>query len=68
MTQSAQRLLAEFEQLAEPERVEVLNELLRRVALNPHELPADSDLVAVADELFATLDEREQQGEAAKPR
>lgn len=68
MTQTAQRLLAEFEQLAEPERVEVLNELLRRVALNPHELPTDADLVAVADQLFVALDEREQPGDAAKPR
>jgi hypothetical protein len=46
----------------------VLNELLRRVALNAHELPADEDLVAIADQLFAALDEREQPGDAAKPR
>jgi hypothetical protein len=35
-------------------------ELARRVALAPHDLPQDEDLVATADRLFTELDRREQ--------
>jgi hypothetical protein len=35
-------------------------ELARRVALAPHDLPQDEDLVAAADRLFTELDRREQ--------
>ena len=40
--------------------VELVAELARRVALAPHDLPHDNDLVAAADRLFTELDRREQ--------
>jgi hypothetical protein len=60
MTQAAKRLLEEFEALQDSDRAEVLAELLRRVALVPHDLPDSDDLTAVADRLFSELDRREQ--------
>lgn len=60
MTQAAQKLLEEFDALQDRERAEVLAELLRRVALAPHDLPDADDLTAVADRLFVELDRREQ--------
>lgn len=60
MTQAGKRLLDEFEALSEPDRTELLNELLRRAASIPHELPTDDDLIAAADQLFTELDRHEQ--------
>jgi hypothetical protein len=60
MTQAAKKLLEEFEALQDADRAEVLAELLRRVALAPHDLPDDDDLTAAADRLFSELDGREQ--------
>jgi hypothetical protein len=60
MTQAAKRLLEEFEALQDSDRAEVLAELLRRVALAPHDLPDSDDLTAAADRLFSELDRREQ--------
>jgi hypothetical protein len=60
MTQAAKKLLEEFEALQEPDRAEVLAELLRRIALMPHDLPDSDDLTAAADRLFLELDRREQ--------
>jgi len=60
MTQTAKKLLEEFEALPEPERAEVLAELLRRAASLPHDLPTDEELVAAFDQLFLELDRREQ--------
>jgi hypothetical protein len=60
MTQAAKKLLEEFESLQEADRAEVLAELLRRVALAPHDLPDSNDLTAAADRLFSELDRREQ--------
>ena len=60
MTQATQKLLAEFEALADRDRSEFVAELARRVALAPHDLPQDDDLVAAADRLFTELDRREQ--------
>jgi hypothetical protein len=60
MTQAAKKLLDEFDALQEGDRAEVLAELLRRVALSPHELPDSDDLVAAADEIFVELDRRER--------
>lgn len=60
MTQAAKKLLAEFEALPDQDRSELLTELMRRVALAPHDLPKDEDLVAAADHLFTELDRREQ--------
>lgn len=59
MIQAAQKLLEEFEALPDGDRSEVVAELARRVALAPHDLPSQDDLVAAADLLFAELDRRE---------
>jgi len=60
MTQATQKLLEQFEALADDERSELVAELARRVALAPHDAPSDEDLVATADRLFNELDRREQ--------
>lgn len=60
MTQAARKLLEEFEALQDEDRAEVLAELLRRIALGPHDLPDSDDLTAAADRLFVELDRREQ--------
>lgn len=60
MTQATKKLIEEFEALPDRDRSELLAELARRVALAPHDLPADEDLVASADHLFVELDRREQ--------
>jgi hypothetical protein len=59
VTQAAKKLLDEFEALPDPDRSEVVTELARRVALAPHDLPTDDDLVASADRLLTELDRRE---------
>ena len=60
MTQAAKKLLEEFDALHEEERVEVLTELLRRVALAPHDLPDPDNLVSAPDQMFLELDRCEQ--------
>ena len=60
MIQATKKLLDEFDALPDRERSELVAELARRVALAPHDLPQDEDLLAVADRLFADLDRREQ--------
>jgi hypothetical protein len=59
MTHASKKLLEQFEALPDAERSEVVAELARRIALSPHEAPADDDLVAAADRLFTELDRRE---------
>ena len=59
MTQAAKKLIEEFEALPERDRSEIVAELARRVALAPHDLPNDDDLLASADRLFTELDRRE---------
>lgn len=61
MTHAAKKLLEEFDALPDPERHEVLAELLRRAAVEPHDLPDDADLIASADQIFLDLDRRERQ-------
>ena len=61
MTQAAKKLYEEFDALPDQDRSEVVTELARRVALAPHDLPNDDDLVAVADRLFVDLDRRERE-------
>ena len=58
MTEATRRLLEQFASLPEPERSEVVAELERRVALAPHDVPADEDLIATADRPFVELDRR----------
>ena len=60
MTQAAKKVIEEFDALQDADRAEVLAELLRRVALAPHDLPDSDDLAAAADRLFVELDRREQ--------
>jgi hypothetical protein len=60
MTQAAKKLLEEFDALQDRDQAEVLTELLRRLALAPHDLPDSDDLTAAADRLFVELDRREQ--------
>jgi len=59
VTHATQKLLEEFEALPDQDRSELVAELARRVALTPHDLPQDDDLVAAADHLFTELDRRE---------
>lgn len=61
MTQATQQILAEIEALPESERSALVVELARRVASEPHELPDNQDLIAVADQVFLELDRREHQ-------
>jgi hypothetical protein len=60
MTPATQKLLDEFDALPDGDRSELVAELARRVALAPHDLPQDDDLLAAADRLFSELDRREQ--------
>jgi len=60
MTQAARKLLEDFDALPHADRAEILAELLRRVAMAPHGLPSDGELLSAADQLFAELDRREQ--------
>jgi hypothetical protein len=60
VTEATQKLLDEIEALPDRDRSELVAELARRVALAPHDLPQDDDLVAAADRLFTELDRREQ--------
>lgn len=59
MTQAAKKFLEQFEALPEADRSAIVAELARRVALAPHDLPNDQDLLALADHLFSELDHRE---------
>ncbi len=68
MTQAAKKLLEQFEALPEGDRAEIVAELARRVALAPHDLPSDDDLLASADRLFTDLDRRESQPMASPRR
>ena len=60
MTQATKKLIEEFDALPDRDRSELVAELARRVALAPHDLPKDEDLVAAAEHLFTELDRREQ--------
>jgi hypothetical protein len=60
MTQAVRELVDRFEALPEPERQELLAELLRRAKSESHDLPDDHDLTAAADLLFQDLDRRER--------
>src|SRR5712691_11284078 len=56
MTESAKKLLDEFDALPQTDRQQVLVEILRRAALMEHDLPDEADLVALADQVFLDLD------------
>jgi hypothetical protein len=61
MVVAAQKLLDAFEALPHSARQEVLDEMLRRAALEHHGLPTDDELVAAADAIFLRLDLDEEQ-------
>jgi hypothetical protein len=56
VTQAAKKLLEGIEALPDRDRSELVAALARRVALAPHDLPTDDDLLASADRLFVELD------------
>ena len=60
MTQTTKKLLEQIEALPDQERSELVAELARRVALDPHDGPSNEDLVSAADRLFIELDNHEQ--------
>ena len=60
MTGAAQSILESLDRLAEPEREEVVVEILRRVAVSEHTSPDDEELLHHADHLFLELDHREK--------
>jgi hypothetical protein len=60
MTSAAEKLIKDYEALPVIARREVLAELLRRAAAEPHDSPTDADLIAAADSIFQELDRREQ--------
>lgn len=62
MSRGAEAILAAIGELPAPERDEVVSELLRRVALSDHPAPPDEELVSAADQVFQTLDRRENSG------
>jgi hypothetical protein len=59
MSRSAQAVIAAFDELPSSEREAVVSELLRRMALSDHAAPSDDELTAAADQVFQTLDQRE---------
>jgi hypothetical protein len=60
MTPATKKLLEEFDALPDRDRSQLVAELARRVALAPHDLPDNEDLLAAADRLLSELDRREQ--------
>lgn len=60
MVAAAHKFLDAFEALPQHAKQEVLDEILRRAALEHHTLPTDDDLVAAADGLFQRLDRDEE--------
>jgi hypothetical protein len=59
MVAAAQKVLEAFDALPQPARQEVLDEILRRAALEHHGLPNDDELISAADDLFLQLDRDE---------
>jgi hypothetical protein len=62
MRDAARHLIQSFDALSEPDRREVLEELLRRAAELPYSFPSDDELTRAADQVFQELDRREAKG------
>jgi hypothetical protein len=60
MVVAAQKVLEAFEALPQSAKQEVLDEMLRRAALEHHPAPGDDELLAAADSLFLQLDREEE--------
>jgi len=59
MVAAAHKIIEAFEALPQPARQEVLDEMLRRAALEHHGLPSDDELVGAAEGLFLQMDREE---------
>jgi hypothetical protein len=68
MTDAASRLLTAFESLPAKEQHELLIAMLRRSGELPDTIVSDDQLVAIADDLFQTLDAEESDGNDADSR
>lgn len=61
MGDAARKIIEAFEALSQSERQEVILEILRRASLVDLGISRDEELVAAADEIFRSLDERERE-------
>jgi hypothetical protein len=61
MSEAARRLLHTLDSLPEADRREVIREVLRRVALGPHDSPGNEELLTAADDVFLELDRGESE-------
>ncbi len=68
MTETASKLVETFFSLPADEQHEVVVEILRYSGEMPSSPMSDDDLVAIADELFQSLDEEEADGNHASSR
>ncbi|MFN6558980.1 MAG: hypothetical protein RMY28_004135 [Nostoc sp. ChiSLP01] len=59
MTTSVQEILSNFDSLSEPERLEIVLEILKRVTHLEFLPLSDDDLVWNAEEIFLELDKQE---------
>lgn len=62
MSRAAQALISAFGELEPADKAEVIAELLRQGALQPHGLPDDQDLAAAANDVFLAYDREELRG------
>ncbi len=60
MTTSVQHFLETFETLPEPEKHELASEILRWSAQAAHPDLTDDELVRAAEDVFVSLDQREE--------
>jgi hypothetical protein len=58
MGDAAKKIIEAFDALPQTERQEVILEILRRASLVDLGFPRDEELVAAADDIFKSLDER----------
>ncbi len=61
MSDAAKKIIEAFEGLSQSERQVVILELLRRAPLVDMGFPRDEEVVAAADDIFRSLDERERE-------
>jgi hypothetical protein len=59
MSRAAQALISAFGDLEPTDKAEVISELLRQAAQQPHDLPSDEEFVAAADGVFSAYDQEE---------
>jgi hypothetical protein len=67
MTEIASQLLATFDSLTPSDQHELLTLMLRRSGELPDTALRDDELVALADDLFQSLDAEEADGNDAQP-